>query len=378
MINLNQGRKYKQLNKGITLVALVVTIVVLLILAGISINLLLGENGIIKKAKEAREKTAEGKTNDMLGMNQLIQDMYDLENSENKKENDKGDDKSDEVKKYKVTIQFINRENQSIVNFGSIEIYEGESIGQDAKQIATISGKNETENVISLAKGTYTVRCLKAPDGYRKTAEDITFNVDENDENKWKIEVTNGSSLLPSYNTSCIYGMTIEDGSSNISTKGVQSLTVQYEGRSGVRLEIIPIGEYDENTKKIVVDDEIASILGIEKEFDNGVFNSSKVEEVYQYVKKKELVGISSMTDSKGGTTFSYLDPNIYFVKTSLSSKCDFVVSMPYYVKVADDKEALYYNSVTLTHKKSGTDKEDDYLLGITDNTDQPIPPIKK
>ena len=368
MINLNQGRKYKQLNKGITLVALVVTIVVLLILAGISINLLLGENGIIKKAKEAREKTAEGKTNDMLGMNQLIQDMYDLENSENKKENDKGDDKSDEVKKYKVTIQFINRENQSIVNFGSIEIYEGESIGQDAKQIATISGKNETENVISLAKGTYTVRCLKAPDGYEKTAEDITFNVDENDENKWKIEVTNGSSILPSYGYSSIYSMTIENGSSNISTKGVQSLTVQYEGRSGVRLEII----------QIVVDDEIASILGIEKEFDNRVFNSSKVEDVYQYVKKKQLVGISFMTDSKGCTTFSELEPNIYFVKTSLSSKCDFVVSMPYYVKVADDKEALYYNSVTLTHKKRGTDKEDDYLLGITDNIDQPIPPTKK
>ena len=300
MINLNQGREYKQLNKGITLVALVVTIVVLLILAGISINLLLGENGIIKKAKEAREKTAEGKTNDMLGMNQLIQDMYDLENSENKKENDKGDDKSDEVKKYKVTIQFINRENQSIVNFGSIEIYEGESIGQDAKKIATISGKNETENVISLAKGTYTVRCLKAPDGYGKTAEDITFNVDENDENKWKIEVTKDS-ILPS---SSIYSITFEDGSSNISTKGDQSLTVQYEGREGVKLEIIPIGEYDENTKKIVVDDEIASILGIEKEFDNSIFNSSKAEDVYQYVKKKELVGLSSITNSNGSTTF--------------------------------------------------------------------------
>lgn len=377
MINLNQGRKYKQLNKGITLVALVVTIVVLLILAGISINLLLGENGIIKKAKEAREKTAEGKTNDMLGMNQLIQDMYDLENSENKKEDDKGenkvDDKSDEVKKYKVTIQFINRENQSIVNFGSIEIYEGESIGQDAKQIATISGKNETENVISLAKGTYTVRCLKAPDGYEKTAEDITFNVDENDENKWKIEVTKDS-ILPS---SSIYSITFEDGSSNISTKDVQSLTVQYEGREGVKLEIIPIGEYDENTKKIVVDDEIASILGIEKELDNSIFNSSKAEDVYQYVKKKELVGISSITDSNGRTTFSDLVPNIYFVRTSLSRKCDFIVSMPYYAKLAD-KEALYYNSVTLTHKKSGTNKEDDKLLGITDNIDQPIPQTKK
>ena len=375
MINLNQGRKYKQLNKGITLVALVVTIVVLLILAGISINLLLGENGIIKKAKEAREKTAEGKTNDMLGMNQLIQDMYDLENSENKKENDKGDDKSDEVKKYKVTIQFINRENQSIVNFGSIEIYEGESIGQDAKQIATISGKNETENVISLAKGTYTVRCLKAPEGYEKRAEYITFNVDENDENKWKIEVTKGS-RLPSTGDSSIYNITVEDGSSNISTKGVQSLTVQYEGRSGVKLEIIPIGEYDENTKKIVVDDEIASILGIKKEFDSSIVDSSKAEDVYQYVKKKGLVGAYSTTNSDGRSTFSELEPNIYFVKTSLSSKCDFVISMPLYVKVPDVE--VYYNSVTLTHEKRGTDKEDDYFLGITDNIEQPIPPTKK
>ncbi len=41
--------------RGITLVALVVTIVVLIILAGISISLLLGDNGIITKAKEAKK-----------------------------------------------------------------------------------------------------------------------------------------------------------------------------------------------------------------------------------------------------------------------------------------------------------------------------------
>ena len=44
-------------NKAITLIALVVTIVVLLILAGVSINMLVGENGIIIKAKEAKELT---------------------------------------------------------------------------------------------------------------------------------------------------------------------------------------------------------------------------------------------------------------------------------------------------------------------------------
>ena len=41
--------------KGITLVALVVTIIVLIILAGISISLLLGDNGIIQKAQKAGE-----------------------------------------------------------------------------------------------------------------------------------------------------------------------------------------------------------------------------------------------------------------------------------------------------------------------------------
>ena len=41
--------------KGITLIALVVTIIVLIILAGISINLLFGDNGIIKKAQNASE-----------------------------------------------------------------------------------------------------------------------------------------------------------------------------------------------------------------------------------------------------------------------------------------------------------------------------------
>ena len=44
----------KKINQnGITLIALVVTLVVLLILAGISINLLWGEHGILKSAKDA-------------------------------------------------------------------------------------------------------------------------------------------------------------------------------------------------------------------------------------------------------------------------------------------------------------------------------------
>ena len=64
--------------KGITLVALVVTIVVLLILAGVSINTVLGDDGIIKKAKEEAEKTAAAQEKEMIERNLLEQE---LENS---------------------------------------------------------------------------------------------------------------------------------------------------------------------------------------------------------------------------------------------------------------------------------------------------------
>ena len=61
--------------KGITLVALVVTIVVLLILAGVSINLVLGNNGIIAKAKDVETKSAEASQNDLKGMSDLEDEM---------------------------------------------------------------------------------------------------------------------------------------------------------------------------------------------------------------------------------------------------------------------------------------------------------------
>ena len=42
---------------GITLVALVITIIVLLILSGVTISTLTGENGLLNKAGEAKEQT---------------------------------------------------------------------------------------------------------------------------------------------------------------------------------------------------------------------------------------------------------------------------------------------------------------------------------
>ncbi|MGN1270158.1 MAG: Tfp pilus assembly protein FimT/FimU, partial [Clostridia bacterium] len=63
--------KEKQNSKGITLIALVVTIVVLLILAGITIAALFGDNGLIERAKIADQKTKEGAANDISAIENL-------------------------------------------------------------------------------------------------------------------------------------------------------------------------------------------------------------------------------------------------------------------------------------------------------------------
>ena len=48
----------KKENRGITLIALVITVIILLILAGVTIATLTGENGILNKSNTAKQETA--------------------------------------------------------------------------------------------------------------------------------------------------------------------------------------------------------------------------------------------------------------------------------------------------------------------------------
>ncbi len=69
----NKGLKQ---NKGITLIALVITIIVILILAGVSINTLFGDNGMLTKAEEAREANSHAQVKDEI---QLEMHNYEIE-----------------------------------------------------------------------------------------------------------------------------------------------------------------------------------------------------------------------------------------------------------------------------------------------------------
>ena len=72
---MNRNRQ----EKGITLIALVVTVIILLILAGVTLFYVLGDNGIIKVAQDAKKQTEDAMKNEqqLLGelANQLKEDM---------------------------------------------------------------------------------------------------------------------------------------------------------------------------------------------------------------------------------------------------------------------------------------------------------------
>ena len=61
-----QKKKIKE--KGITLIALVVTVIILLILVGVTLTFALGENGIIGVAKKARKEQIIGETKEAIGL----------------------------------------------------------------------------------------------------------------------------------------------------------------------------------------------------------------------------------------------------------------------------------------------------------------------
>lgn len=69
-------------NKGITLIALVITIIVLLILAGVAIVMLSGDNGILTRATDAKVANDIGTAKDKIGiaaieaLNDYYQDVY--------------------------------------------------------------------------------------------------------------------------------------------------------------------------------------------------------------------------------------------------------------------------------------------------------------
>ena len=124
--------------KGITLIALVVTIIILIILSGVSINLVLGENGIVTIAKRAKENTEIAKVEEETMLNELAKQIEEgtsggttnppVEKSEIEKSRDAGT--------YMTALTTLEDSNGN-----KIKVPQGFKIAED-------SGINVTEGIV--------------------------------------------------------------------------------------------------------------------------------------------------------------------------------------------------------------------------------------
>ncbi len=140
-------------NKGITLIALVITVIVLLILAGIGIAILTGENGILETAMQAKEKTELAEIEEQLRLAQLAA-----------KTNQKGgkitvDDVIKELDKQGVNVKKNDDETIVIDDKHVYEIVQEEkdvqwenigTVGKERPKIESIKITNKTNGSITV------------------------------------------------------------------------------------------------------------------------------------------------------------------------------------------------------------------------------------
>lgn len=164
------ARKTSMKEKGITLIALIVTIIVLLLLAGVTISMVTGNNGIFGKAKLAGKKYSDSAKNEEEQLEEFKQMADELSSEESKlPDNAKGVEAGTRVKTpstwYKITPSYVKTSDGSVVKIKA----------KTASVIAVADGEN---NTIPVPDGFYYVG------GTKNSGVVISDNKD--DQNKYK------------------------------------------------------------------------------------------------------------------------------------------------------------------------------------------------
>ena len=136
-------------NKGITLIALVITIIVLLILAGVSIAMLTGQNGVLTRATDAEDDTQRAAIAEKVNM--ALQSAY--------------------------TDAVIANTASPVIQSGKlISIYASDNSGETlAITEGTFGTDNEVTATVTVTKDskTYTVKLTKSGNSYTTKADDV-------------------------------------------------------------------------------------------------------------------------------------------------------------------------------------------------------------
>ena len=171
--------KLKESEKGITLIALVITIIVLLILAAVSIAMLTGENGILKKASTAKEKTLEAENEEKVNLAVLAV----------KAQKNGGFDSTllkEELKKYGLSGETDENGTTTVEKNG--KTYTIDSEGNVTSKTATGNDDNEGMNNITAQM------VAEHPETYYGLK--VTNYTSTNGQNDWRIFYSDGEHIF--------------------------------------------------------------------------------------------------------------------------------------------------------------------------------------
>ena len=145
-------------NKGITLIALIITIIVLLILAGVTLNMVMGDSGLFNKANNASEQTKISNAKEIIRMQVLENEL----NKKTKDANAKSDEDLQTAIETKLTEEGYKVEEGKIT-IGSTEIDIAEEIANASSGGGTSTKGKEDDSRNRTLAGTTTGYSYKNP-----------------------------------------------------------------------------------------------------------------------------------------------------------------------------------------------------------------------
>ena len=260
--------------KGITLIALVITIIVLLILAGVTIATLTGDNGILTKAQNAKEKNAQKTIEEQINLavqasriNEgllIDKEILEEELTNNGMEITKSENEELPwtVKKdgyvYTISANGEVKEKEGIaITTGDIEILKGETEG---KKVSAQILSGETGTIRWESTGNITIS--------ETEGNEITVNVKSNANAGETATVTakvEGKTYQDSINVKIVEkvtGVTVEKIEVSIGDKSkIGKITAVPENAEGVEVTSYVL----QDTTKATVDEKTGEVTGVQE-----------------------------------------------------------------------------------------------------------------
>ena len=237
--------KLNKSDKGITLIALVITIIVLLILAGVTIATLMGDNGILTKATEAKDEQADGTVKEAMA---LLWNEYQLEIKSSSNEGVKESTKIASTEIRKIQGEETNYLATTATSFWDFLLTDKKVINDDGiVDVEKLTGQtldkgNGADGVTDVykierneEKNEYTLKyCVKAGE----------------EENIWNVTETSTSGS--SGETSEV-NIVISKTPENEPSGGVLLKVEEVQGLENIDLNSINVDELEENKKKDLI-----------------------------------------------------------------------------------------------------------------------------